>query len=198
MTVSDAASTSAWDENEEWCLQTMNSVFYECTIPPSDACCAEYGRFNGQGCHCVDAVRAAGGADLQLATLLSRRDMCATPLVLQDDPQCFMPPVLVSASGGGDTPPVPAPLPTPPPAAEPPQPATAPQAALLPGRWTRQSARERARAAAPYVGVVAVVAAATAVATRVMARRVQKMLRLGQAEGSLLHDERLLKPLVTG
>ena len=179
LTAADLSAKAAWSANAGWCLESLNNIIFECTVPPSDTCCAFYGEFNAQGCNCVEEVRQTGGADLQLAgTLLGRRDNCATRLVLEDSSQCYTPPLL-SAAGGSGTPPLPA---APAPASPPLRPAL--------------SVAQRARVTAPYAGIVGVTSLATAAAQRLIARRVERMLRLGTAEEGGALDERLLKPLI--
>ena len=199
------------------CLEALTTFLYECTIPPSDACCTTYAAFNAARCACVGAVRTAGGPDLALAPLLAEPAVCnVRSLVLQDSPVCFQAPN-ASTSGSSSTGQVvnilqagAAPPPPPPRAAAPaPIPLDASfqlrqnqTAAMQSVNISSQAAGARSPTAArlrlvgPYVAIVAGWALATAVAIWLMCRRVERMLRLGTADDGLTTEERLLKPLL--
>ena len=199
------------------CLEALTTFLYECTIPPSDACCTTYAAFNAARCACVGAVRTAGGPDLALAPLLAEPAVCnVRSLVLQDSPVCFQAPN-ASTSGSSSTGQVvnilqagAAPPPPPPPRAAAPAPVPLDasfqlrqnQTAAMAVNSSSQAAGARSPTAArlrlvgPYVAIVAGWALATAVAFWLMCRRVERMLRLGTADDGLATEERLLKPLL--
>ena len=85
----DVAQAGAWDANAGYCLDRLDSMLYGCTVPPSAECCADYGRFNAQGCHCIQAVRDRASDDLQRAS--PRADVAAS--------QCVMTPAPPARSG---------------------------------------------------------------------------------------------------
>jgi hypothetical protein len=194
--VSDVASEHVWDGNTQYCLERMDSLLYGCTVPPSLECCADYSAFNAQGCYCIAAVLAQGGADMQLATRYAAPEECGTQLMLPDDARCFVAP---AGSGAGDgMPPMPELAPARPPPSvailavsppPPPAPAT-PRAPHVAPRGD-PGAHDTARDAAPYIGIAAFTAACTALAWRGVQQRVARLLREGRTDDSLL-EERLL------
>jgi hypothetical protein len=193
------------------CLQQLTTFLYECTIPPSDTCCATYAAFNAARCACVGSVRAAGGPDLALAPLLAGPAVCNIPnLVLQDSPVCFqLPtnastgPVVVNVLQAGAAPP--------PPRAAAPAPAALGASFALRQNQTAKLGNSsissnaegassinaaRLRLVGPYIAIVAGWGLATAAAVWLMARRVERMLRLGTADDGFATEERLLRPLL--
>ena len=194
------------------CLEQLTTFLYECTIPPSNACCVTYAAFNAARCTCVGAVRAAGGPDLALAPLLAEPAVCNIPsLVLQDSPVCFQQPNVSTGAGqvvnvlqAGAAPP-------PPPIAAAPAPAALSSSFELRQNQTATTGNSsisstaggasnknaaRLRLVGPYIAIVAGWTLATAAAVWLMARRVERMLRLGTADDGLATEERLLKPLL--
>ena len=190
----------------EQCLSMMQSFLYECTVPPSDSCCATYDSFNSDKCACISDVRMAGGPDLALAPLLAGPAVCNIPLlVLQDSPLCFgatantsSSSIVVNVLQAGSSPPArPQMSAAPTPAqAWPPPPSSSSNATAGPSRAGNAVALDGLKLVGPYIAIVASWGVATAVALRAMARRVDLMLRLGTADDGLAIDERLLKPLM--
>jgi len=190
----------------EQCLSMMQSFLYECTVPPSDSCCATYDSFNSDKCACISDVRMAGGPDLALAPLLAGPAVCNIPLlVLQDSPLCFgatantsSSRIVVNVLQAGSSPPArPQMSAAPTPAqAWPPPPSSSSNATAGPSRAGNAVALDGLKPVGPYIAIVASWGVATAVALRAMARRVDLMLRLGTADDGLAIDERLLKPLM--
>ena len=54
-----------WLGNAARCRQLMASVFYVCTVPPSNDCCGAFQAFNDLHCFCIPSVVQQGGSDLQ-------------------------------------------------------------------------------------------------------------------------------------
>lgn len=54
-----------WSGNAAACRQLMASVFFICTVPPSNDCCGAFQAFNDLRCFCIPSVVATGGNDLQ-------------------------------------------------------------------------------------------------------------------------------------
>jgi hypothetical protein len=173
----DLANQALFQPSAQWCKATQASVFSACTLPPSDECCSLYQSFNSRGCYCIAEVVAAGGQDLQLASVLAQPDACSTSLALEDSPLCFL---------SGDV------------AGTPPLPGSPDDAdrALPPAALRFSGARRRVAAAdvAPYIGIVATTALVTALTWRLfVVRAADEMLRLGTAEWPPRQEERMLR-----